>query len=305
MHILRWVIVLASLTYLIVKLQQTKRQDFEVLLSRMQEEWIGYALVALLATINWYLESLKWKQSIGQLTTLSNSAAYKSVLAGAGVSMFTPNRSGEFLGRWFWLREEIRSYAIPASLVCSMSQLFITLFAGALSWGVLSIAAINKTAATYLIPILLSIALMLLMILLIFRIDLLIPWIKLYLKRIDLLPYFEFVMTIPMKIKWQIFAWSALRYLLFATQFAFVLQFLTQTPFWNFYGGLAQVYFIQTILPSFAFSELGIRGSVALNFMGHLAPAEELILATAFIWMVNLLVPAMIGSVLLAIKKRI
>lgn len=304
MHSLRWLIVAISLIYLVVKLQKSNLNDFELLLSKMQEDWPGYVFVALLATVNWYLESLKWKYSIRPLASLSALSAYQSVLAGVGVSMFTPNRSGEFLGRWFWLQEDIRPYAIPASLVGSMSQLFITLMVGSLSWTLSSMTSTGQMFH-FLLPVLFSLGVMLLMLLLIFRIDLLIPWIKLYLRKLDLLPYFEFVMNIPVQVKWKIFGWSAMRYAVFATQFALVCQFLSGQPYWRFYSSLANVYFVQTIVPSFAFAELGVRGSAALNFMGQLAPNEALVMATGFIWMVNLLIPSVVGSILLAMKRRI
>lgn len=301
MQILRWAIVSASFIYLMLRLTNSKPDNFRLLLSYLSDQWGYFLLIVLLMVLNWYLESIKWQLAICSKVHLNAKQAFASVLAGTGVSLFTPNRSGEFLGRWFWLEESERPYAIPASIIGSMSQLFITLLAGALAWTIGESKA--EFSGIWMTAVLLSVGLMGLIFLLVFRINSLLPWVRLYLEKKQLLPYIQFVMSMPVNVKWKIFGWSALRYAVFSFQFALLLQLFTHQPFVGFIPALSKVYFAQTLIPSFAFAELGIRGTVVLTFLGSRASAETLILSTGLIWTINLLLPGIAGTLLLAFKK--
>ena len=52
-----------------------------------------YLIIAvLLIPINWGLEALKWKRSIGHLNNISFTNAFKAVLSGVSFSITFPNR---------------------------------------------------------------------------------------------------------------------------------------------------------------------------------------------------------------------
>jgi hypothetical protein len=54
------------------------------------------------------------------------------------------------------------------------------------------------------------------------------------------------------------------------------------------------------VLPTIAIAEIGLRGSVSLHFLGLLSDNTAGILAaTVAIWLINLVLPAAIGSILL------
>jgi hypothetical protein len=58
--------------------------------------WVRFLLVG----VNWGLESLKWQRLIYPLETpVFLPVVLKSVLCGVTVSMLTPNRTGEYVGR--------------------------------------------------------------------------------------------------------------------------------------------------------------------------------------------------------------
>jgi hypothetical protein len=64
------------------------------------------------------------------------------------------------------------------------------------------------------------------------------------------------------------------------------------------------IYFIMAAIPTVALSELGVRGSLALAITSayfgagtsdlHIAGAAS---AAAFIWLINLVIPALTGSI--------
>ena len=77
--------------------------------------------------INWSIEALKWKISIRHIQRISFLRSFRAVLSGVSFSVNTPNRIGEYLGRVLYIEEGHRLQAISLTIVCSMSQLIITL----------------------------------------------------------------------------------------------------------------------------------------------------------------------------------
>jgi hypothetical protein len=59
------------------------------------------------------------------------------------------------------------------------------------------------------------------------------------------------------------------------------------------------------VIPTFAIAELGLRGKIGLTLTGLFSTnATGIIFATAGIWLINLIIPAFAGSLLiLSIKK--
>ena len=64
-------------------------------------------------------------------------------------------------------------------------------------------------------------------------------------------------------------------------------------------------FLVMAVIPTFAIAELGLRGKVSLIFAGLFSANKAgIIFTTAGIWFINLIIPALIGSLLiLSIKK--
>ena len=88
------------------------------------------AIVIFLMIINWSIEALKWKISIQKVQPVSFSRSFSAILSGVSFSVSTPNRIGECLGRILYIEEGNRLRVISLTIVSSISQLIITLFAG-------------------------------------------------------------------------------------------------------------------------------------------------------------------------------
>src|SRR6266498_651715 len=94
-----------------------------------REIW-NLVLVIILMLMNWSIEAMKWKISIQRIKPVSFLKSFRAVLSGVSFSVNTPNRIGEYLGRILYMEEGNRLKAVSLTIVCSMSQLIITLFAG-------------------------------------------------------------------------------------------------------------------------------------------------------------------------------
>ena len=91
-------------------------------------------LVFLLMIVNWGIEAVKWRYLIRKVEKTSFLKSFKAVLSGVTISIYTPNRVGEFAGRIFVLEKANRIEASLITVIGSLSQLLITVFLGSISF---------------------------------------------------------------------------------------------------------------------------------------------------------------------------
>ena len=87
-------------------------------------------VVATLMVLNWAIEAAKWTEAMKIISPVSLRVGLKAIFSGNTLAFFTPNRTGEYLGRMLYLKKDDRLRSIPLTIVCSMAQLMITLIAG-------------------------------------------------------------------------------------------------------------------------------------------------------------------------------
>lgn len=98
---------------------------------------------------------------------------------------------------------------------------------------------------------------------------------------------------------------SALRYLVYAGQYVLLLKALgINFSLWGLLLAVLSAYFLQTILPTIAVLELGIKGSIALFVFSPISLHSSAILAaTLLLWCFNLALPALIGAIFMAFNR--
>ena len=293
------------LAYLLYK-QIIQQPDLEIRWTQIKSSWKQplFWLVVMMLFLNWGLEALKWQLLLSPLEKISFSKSLKSVFAGCSITMLTPNRTGEFGGRILFVRAENRIKAISATIVGSISQLTITIF-----FGVLAIMILRNASAGYKLikglpwifnPYVLVISslvgFMLLMIF--FRLNFLvnylvrIPGVKKISQHISFLNFFN------RKILLRILFYSLLRYLIFILQYIFLLHVLhVDIDGFFCFGLLALFYLTMAILPTIGFTELPVRATTSVLILGLVSENVLGIQAAALgIWIINLVVPSIIGS---------
>jgi hypothetical protein len=99
-----------------------------------------------------------------------------------------------------------------------------------------------------------------------------------------------------------VLAWSAFRYAIYATQYFLLLQFFEiKTEITAGYAGIAAIFLFQTIVPLPAVAGLLVRGSLAVFVWSHFGANDLSSLAATFVlWIINLILPALIGTFSLA-----
>lgn len=261
--------------------------------------------------LNWFLEALKWRFIISKEEKISVANSVGAVLGGITVSMLTPNRTGEYLGRVFILKSPVKG--ILLTLAGSFSQLIITFIIGCISLFCTLPLLVHYLNIDTDNGLLLIRIVLILFICTAFFMYLHFPLIykiteMQFFKRFEKLKNYAAlsqVFTKPDLLK--ILSISLLRYLVFTTQYYLLLLIfgIYISPAEAFLLISIQ-YFIMAFIPSVALSEIGFRGSVAIFIFSVFAQYSKNIplsgdqaLAVAFasvaLWIINLAVPALAG----------
>ncbi len=270
-------------------------------------------VVFVLLIVNMLLESIKWRFFISPLEKISLWNSFKAVLSGVSVSMFMPNRVGDYFGRIFILKKANRIQAVISTIVSSMSQLITTLLMGSIG---LLIAFPRIFNLDEQINLLLYSGLWAVVIIGDFTI------IFFYLnfgafssviKRISGNWYskiekyaevFSFYKATDMLV---MILLSISRYMVFSFQFYLLMVlFKVNIGYFDAMVLISIIYLSMAIIPTVAITEIGVRGSVSIfifsyyfNLTDNLAVNQEFAVASAstLLWLFNLVLPALAGAI--------
>ena len=269
------------------------------------------AIVIALMIINWSIEALKWKISIQKVQPVSFSRSFSAILSGVSFSVSTPNRIGEYLGRILYIEEGNRLRVISLTIVSSISQLIITLFAG--SVGLFFIRKNIETGNTmqgldsFWLQVLQYGVIIVLLILtgIYFRLSLLINLVDKLRNNIRYSWLVSSLKDIDATLLLKLLSLSAIRYIVFVVQYFLLFRlFEVNAGWWECFWAVSVIFLVLAIIPTFAIAELGLRGNVSLKLIGLFSTNSlGISLTTATIWIINLVLPAIAGSLLILSVK--
>ncbi len=282
---------------------------FESVLNGKNTNSIGIALV-LLMIINWGIEAFKWRLLLGQAESVSIKMAFQAILGGLAVSIFTPNRTGEFIGRVFILKKTDPLKAILLTIVGSFSQLLVTIVLGTVAYVIFAphYLPLVMFESTWLVRGF-SITLIIISLVSLFaffnisvlhRISILLP--AKHSQRIK--TGIDAMADCPKPLLLKTLLLSTIRYLVFSIQFFLAIRLMEL----NF--TMAQcmlvipvLYLVLAAIPTVALTEIGVRGSVSVFLFGLLygntgldsEAALAVVSASTLIWLLNIAVPSLAG----------
>jgi uncharacterized membrane protein YbhN (UPF0104 family) len=273
----------------------------------------GLILLAIMMLVNWLLETLKWKILISRIEKVSFSRSFEAVLSGISVSIFMPNRTGEFLGRVFILEKANRVEGALITIIGSISQLLVTIGVGLFGFIAFFFHYLKKDTVIhdYLGAgmILLAPVTVFILLLLYFNLGALTP----FLTRLFRGRWQKYAGNTRVFSKYsfrelaQVLLLSFLRYLVFSTQFYLLLVlFGMRIPYPEAIVLVSMVYLLMLVLPTIAMAELGIRGSLSVYIFSFFfiyagVPQDTstvgVFAASSLLWLINLVIPALAGTV--------
>lgn len=294
-------LVVIALAYLAYKFNDYHQQNYGELFLEILSKGNSSLLylTILLVILNYGIEAKKWQLLLSPLQQINWFNALKSILAGITISIFTPNRTGEVIGKVVYLDLHEKMKAALLNFSGSMAQMICTSLAGL--WG--TILYLNfytfKDVDLPAIQVVYSIAIICTAcaFLIYFNQQKFFIWLskKQWAKKINI--SFTNKQQFKTQLQVKVLLLSAFRYLVFSTQLVLLLNFcgISASSFQLYL--LSTVFFmVMWFLPSFALTELGVRGSIAVflfqnvsdNFSGDL-------LAVVLLWMINVALPALLG----------
>lgn len=278
------------------------------------QAWKLYAAIGLMV-VNWGLEAVKWRELLLSLHRISFWRALKATLAGVAFAINTPNRIGEYGGRVLYLPEGKRLASVSLTLIGSFSQVLVTLLLGTIGLWIWysNYQSVNLPSHWDLQEIWVPALGWILTVLSVsgFLLYLRISWVVRWLEKIPgadrLLNLLQVVDHLPVTILLRVFGWSLIRYVVFVIQYILLLQCFGVTEAVGIVAWLISLQFlIMAIIPSIALADIGIRGKLALELFGMISTNQLGIISAALgIWLINLVVPAILGSLLIIRIKLI
>jgi len=267
-------------------------------------------LVIGLMIVNWSLETIKWKYLIRKIENVSFVKAFIAILSGVTVSIFTPNRVGEFAGRVFVLEKADRWEGVLITMIGSVSQLFITIIAGSIAFIFFAneYIDINNSPEYYFYGLVLIIfILIIILLLLFFNVFVLTNFINRLPGKLKKISHYGRIFSLYSNLELSIvLGLSLARFIVFITQFFLLLHlFKIAIPYNEAIILISMIYLVMAAIPTIALTELGVRGSVSLYFISLYFTAHNpsgqsdvgIIAASSMLWIINLVIPSIVGAI--------
>lgn len=260
-----------------------------------------YLLLSLiiLTFINWGLESLKWKLLVSKIEKVSYLTSVRSVLSGLSFGFITPHAIGDYAGRIWQLNVSNRFESVGAVMLGRAAQYFATFTFGL--FGSSYLFYYQHGDSSFLI-----FASVAVFITLIAGISTFIYLRKKFLTILSyrklnrLRRYFKVILTYSNNEILQLLLLAFARYFIFALQFYLLLVFFrVSSDELLIIAGVTWTLFAKSTIPSFNFlSDLGVREISALFFFSYYGVDNTMVLLASFtLWCLNILIPAILGTV--------
>ena len=241
-----------------------------------------WTVLIILFGLNYLMESIKWKLVLAELSPITILKSYKSVLVGQAFAFFTPARSGDYVGRILFLEAGNKLKGLAQMAWASYAQLLITLFFGSIG-------------LFYNLPFLPRL-----------------KWVGPFIAAAAFVIYFHpgnftgwlkklSLLQIKTTLKGQLALFAFLKYCVFILQYTWVVKiFNIPIGTLDLWVALSVLFFCLSLIPSIAITDVVIRGQLIVLLLSPFYDNSlMLICVSTIIWVVNFLLPAIIGSILL------
>lgn len=268
----------------------------EQFLSWLHEPSIYLALAAtlLLMPANWGIECYKWKFITSTVQPISYGTAVKSIFSGICVGNLAPGRAMEFLAKIFFFKAENRPVITVLHFINGMFQMLITVTAGMIA---LAFKLSSASVSSGLIYIVFIVG-----ILMIVGFCLAIGNIGFIQRKLKFIKWFknisnEQIIQLRRPMILRLLLLSVVRYAVFTGQFYIIYRALSpQSDMLQSFAAIAAYFMLTSLIPMVSFIEPAIRAAIALFVFNDPADTTvNVVLASTWLWIVNVVVPSLIG----------
>lgn len=293
-------VVLLLLIYHQVKARGSFETQWKDMLLHLRYASRLLLVVAFLLTpLNWMTEAAKWHFLLQKIEKVSYLKSLSSTLTGMAFALVTPNKIGDFAGRILYLKNENKLRAIIATVIDNISQLIITFIAGIIGLVFLNIYYPGQWQVWALVA---GVACFAFLLFLYFRINKIADWAEGKPRMRKALIAIRVVKRYNKKDLLVLLLISLLRFSIYNLQFVLFLKiFGAEIPFFTACFLSAVMFWMITVIPSIFIADLGVRAYVAnLIFIDTGITNSITIIASSYvIWLLNWVLAAVIGSILI------
>ncbi len=269
-----------------------------------------YLLLIFLMCMNWGLEAIKWQVLFSSSMHINYIQAFKAVLSGLSFANATPNRMGEFIGRIWHLPDEKKILGSSFTFVSGIAQLIVTVILGwcAVIWIIVfPYAQLSPLFKSILFPLAIVNPVILVFIFLTyFKADkiigffITIKWLQPFVNKMNTTPDLTNMVLV------KVLFYSCLRYIVFVMQYWVVFTIChVHISIGDLWILLSFLFLILSAVPSVTFLELGMRLGLGIKIFGMISfNLLGIGLSMFIIWLVNLLLPSLIGSFFFLVKNK-
>ncbi len=281
-------------------------QSWNVIKAAFSGPQLGKLLIVILFMfVNWGLEARKWQILVSNIEKVSFGKAYRAIFSGQAFAFNSLNRMGESAGRAIFLQEGNRLRGIVLSVVGSMSQIIVTFVIGWISLVYFKFKILDTShqmdvlSMFWLNGLIYVIAPGIVLIIFIYF------GLSGVIKLVEKIPFISKHKFFVQKLEdfhWKeltrILSLSFFRYVVFTVQYLLLLQvFEVNVTLPDAVCMVSLMFLIIAVVPTIALAELGFRGKVSLQLFGLLSTNTIGIISTAAgIWIINLMIPAIAGT---------
>jgi len=266
-------------------------------------------IVTLLQFINWTIEALKFKYILKRKKiTISNKEAIASIYLGNATGIVTPDRLGNFIGRFLYLQKINKTLVTSATTLGNYAQLVSTI-----TFALLSATLLSQLETKIKLSLVSSEVLLIFTFIIWVASVIILFYPKILVKQILKFKWFEkrkadieYLNELTKKECLIILIFGLLRYIIFIVQFYIVLNvfgisiILIDTLI---FSGI--LYLLTTLVPSPFLGNLGTREYFSILLLSNFHKSGLVIIASLSIWVINIAIPALIGTIiLLGIKNE-
>lgn len=300
-------ILMSVLIYWQIK---TRSADFNVIEAFKKgfawDQFPFLLFAVLFMPVNIFLESLKWKVFVNQFQErFSITSSIKSMLCGSFFGFISPNRVGEFLGRLNRIDKDNRSRALTAGYWGGIAQFIITFSIGIYMGGRAIMHHVNiNSLDKFTIP--LAIVIIVFASTIYFN-------LKTVLAKISSFPYinkltkkYPIEYDVPKSKLLLVLLITLFRYLVYVSQYVYLLYFFgVDLSYEVLFSSVCTMLVLHTMVPSVPFVDLGVKGNVLVLLLKNQTFNELGVLLAVFsIWIINIIVPAIVGYYYFVLAKR-
>jgi hypothetical protein len=258
----------------------------------------------ILAPFNWLFESKKWKLLVSPFQMLTWRQTADAIMSGITLGVLTPSRLGEYGGRLIHIEEDKRGQALYAHFMGSLSQNIPILLFGAISSAVyFSHHYLANPLMSFGLAILI-LFFTLLLILLYLQNSIItdklfsLSWLKKHTNGFLPTQYDKALLS-------NVALFSLIRYCIYVSQYLLLLfYFDINVGISEAITGVCVVFLFQTGLPLPPALSVLARTEIALIVWSVFDNNHLSILTVPILlWMINLLVPAIVGSIIILVSN--